>query len=60
MNDFSKMVEIQPIPNKESKTISNWFINEVVKCFGVPQVVRTDRGTEFGKHFHSLLNDLNI
>ena len=60
VDDFSKMVEIQPIPNKESKTISSWFMNEIVKRYGVPLKIRTDRGTEFGKYFHKLLEDLNI
>ena len=25
IDDFSKYVEIQAVPNKESKTIANWF-----------------------------------
>ena len=60
IDDFSKYVELQPIPNKESITIRDWFLNEIIKRYGKPKQIRTDRGIEFGQHFANLLNDLDI
>ena len=53
-------MDIHPIPNKESKTIAEWFLSVIVKRYGVPQKVRTDQGGEFGGAFHKLLHDLGI
>ena len=60
IDDFSKHVELIPIKNRESKTLKNWFLNEIIKRYGCPKIVRTDRGNEFGADFTNLLKDLNI
>lgn len=44
---FSKWIEAVPLSTKASSTVADVFHREIVCRFGLPAVVRSDRGTEF-------------
>ena len=44
---FSKWVEIGPITNRQSSTVTRWFHSEITNRYGSPAAVRCDRGKEF-------------
>lgn len=48
---FSKFIVMNSLPNKESLTLAEWLYDRVICEYGVPLVVRSDRGTEFKGHF---------
>lgn len=45
--DLTKFVEGYPLPNKESKTVAEAFVNNFILRYGIPAEVLTDQGTEF-------------
>lgn len=57
---FSKWVEAWPTPDLRSETIVRLFHSNVVCRFGVPRVVRTDRGTEYAGEFKLYLRRLGV
>jgi transposase InsO family protein len=57
---FSKWIEAQPLPDKSSHTIMQWFHFRIVCQFGVPWGVRVDQGTEFKGRFQEYCEYLGI
>lgn len=52
---FSKYVVLIALRNKESQTIANVFYDKWICLFGCPDLIVTDRGTEFN---NALLKEL--
>lgn len=50
VDPFTKWVEASPI-SKDSHNTANWFHKEIICRYGVPTVVRSDRGTEYSGEF---------
>jgi Integrase core domain len=53
IDPFSKWIEGGVVPNLKADTITTWFHDNVVCRYGVPQWVRTDRGSEFKADFEA-------
>ena len=51
IDPFSKWVESGLLPELNSLETANWFHNKVVCRYGLPAIVRTDRGTEYAGQF---------
>ena len=60
VDPFSKWVEAGELPDRRSATIAAWVHREIVCRYGVPALIRTDRGTEFAGEFAKYLSDLGI
>lgn len=56
----SKWVEAIPVSNKSSLTMAKMFHEHIVCRFGVPGIVRVDRGTEYRGDFASYLKSIGI
>lgn len=52
---FSKHVILGCIPDRKSLTLAEWFYREVINRRGVPMMVRSDNGAEWGMDFMALL-----
>ena len=49
------------IPDKKAQTVRDTIVNSWIACFGVPQVILTDKGKEFrNKLIFATFNQLNI
>ena len=57
---FSKWVEAEVLANRRSSTVARWVHSEVVCRFGTPQVIRSDRRTEFWGVFARYLADMGV
>ena len=58
---FSKFIVVEPIPDQKSTTIADVFINRFISCFGPPENLVTDQGTNFmSEIFSNTLKTLNI
>ncbi|GBM96315.1 Transposon Tf2-9 polyprotein [Araneus ventricosus] len=56
---FTRWVEAVPMVDQAATTIAQAFLQEWVSHFGGPEVITTDRGTNFQSHlFHNLANFL--
>ncbi|GBN94563.1 Transposon Ty3-I Gag-Pol polyprotein [Araneus ventricosus] len=56
---FTRWVEAVPMVDQAATTIAQAFLQEWVSRFGVPEVITTDRGTNFQSNlFHNLANML--
>lgn len=56
LDHFSKFVFLKPLKKLISKPILEYLRNDVFSCFGVPEVVLTDNGSQFkSKDFESFL-----
>ncbi|GBN02360.1 Retrovirus-related Pol polyprotein from transposon 412 [Araneus ventricosus] len=54
---FTRWVEAVPMVDQAATTITQAFLQEWVSRFGVPEVIITDRGTNFQSNlFHNLAN----
>lgn len=45
--ELTKFIEAYPIRNKETVTVARAFVQNFVLRFGIPEIIATDRGTEF-------------
>ena len=52
---WSRQPEVRPIADKQAETIKQFFMWEIEARYGLPEVVLTDNGTEFGGAFHAYL-----
>ena len=57
---FSKWVVLDPLPNRKSKTLAEWFELEILYKRGLPLLVRTDNGSEWAKDFVKLCKEYHI
>ena len=57
---FSKCVEAGILPDSKSSTVTRWVHAELVCRYGSPQVVRTDRGSEFKVAFAKYMREMGI
>ena len=55
VDPFTKWVECAPIPHLNSHEVAVWFHIYIVCRFGLPALVRTDRGTEYRGEFDEYL-----
>ena len=53
---FSKFVILGALPDRQSKTLAEWFDREVIKRRGVLVLVYSDNGSEWAKDFLELLH----
>lgn len=60
VDSFTKFVEASPIANKASLTTARWLYQSIVCRYGIPRLVRCDRGKEFEGNFKRLCHDLGI
>ena len=61
VDHFTKHVETYALHNQEAITVARVFINEFVACYGVPYIIHTDQGTNFGSIlFKEICKILNI
>ena len=44
---FSKWIELVPLRSKSSQEVANALYNHIFSRFGLPYVIRSDRGREF-------------
>jgi transposase InsO family protein len=56
----SKWVEAWPTHNIKSSTIRALFHSNITTRYGVPLVVRSDKGKEFMGHFDKYLRELGV
>jgi hypothetical protein len=49
---WSRQPEVKPIADKQAEAIKRFFVWEIEARYGLPEVVLTDNGTEFGGVFH--------
>ena len=54
VDPFSKWVEAGELPDHRSATIAAWVHREIVCRYGVPALIRTDRGTEFAGNLQNI------
>jgi hypothetical protein len=59
VDPFTKWVEAAPI-HKDSYNTASWFHREVVCRYGVPTIVRSDRGTEYSGEFDLYLKGQGV
>ena len=45
--ELSKFVQAIPLKNKETVSIANAFVRHFILIYGIPEIIATDRGTEF-------------
>ena len=57
---MSKNIEAEAVPNKSSKTTSEFFYKDIVCRHGTPVDVVTDQGGEFQGEFQALLDKCGI
>ena len=57
---MSKNIEAEAVPNKSSKTTSEFFYRDIVCRHGTPVEVVTDQGGEFQGEFQALLDKCGI
>ena len=50
IDQFSRWLEMVPLPNQEAETIARAFFESYVVRFGVPFMVHTDQGRNFESH----------
>lgn len=55
MDPFTKWIEAGTVPTKNAFETAIWFHREVVCRYGLPSVVRSDRGTEYSGVFDGYL-----
>ena len=55
VDGFSKWVEVVALKDRASLTVARGFLSGVISRYGVPVVVRSDKGNEFRGHFDDLL-----
>ena len=55
VDTFTKWVEARTVPMKKSTEMAIWFHSEVVCRYGIPAIVRSDRGTEYSGAFDTYL-----
>ena len=55
IDPFSRWIEIGAIPNLNSHEVAQWFHNEIVCRYGLPLIVRSDKGSEYKGEFDSYL-----
>lgn len=60
VDPFTKWVEAGTVPNKNSFETAAWFHKEIVCRYGLPSVVRSDRGTEYAGMFDGYLKGQGI
>ena len=60
MGCFSKHVTLGCISDRKSSTLAEWFEAEVIQRRGVPIMVQSDNGSEWGRNFMDLLHMYNI
>lgn len=51
IDPYTKWAEAGPVPHLNAHEVAVWFHKEVVCRYGVPAVVRTDRGSEYRGRF---------
>ena len=56
----TKWAEVGTIPVLDSHHTAQWFHANVVCRYGVPQLVRSDQGTEYQGDFHNYLLSLGV
>jgi hypothetical protein len=60
VDKFTKWVEAKPLAKISSKQAMD-FIQDIIFCFGVPNSIITDNGTQFtGEKFLDFCDDNNI
>jgi hypothetical protein len=60
VDKFTKWVEAKPLAKISSKQAMD-FIHDIIFCFGVPNSIITDNGTQFtGEKFLDFCDDNNI
>ena len=55
VDSFSKFLEIGPLKGKSSKDVTKWFESTIINRYGKPEIIRTDRETEFLGEFEVLI-----
>ena len=55
IDPFSRWIEIGAIPNLNSHEVAQWFHNEIVCRYGLPLIVRSDKGSKYKGEFDSYL-----
>lgn len=60
VDPFTRWVEVGRVPNLDSHQTALWFHEQIVCRYGVPVVVRSDRGTEYRGEFDAYLRRQGI
>lgn len=60
VDHFTKFVELDCLGDRNSFTVAQWFMEQIVARYGCPMVMRTDHGMEFQGEFRKLLGELRI
>ena len=57
---YSKWCKLGPLHKKDSCTVAEWFLNDILTCYGKCALVHTDKGIKFWGLFHDLLKSYGI
>ena len=55
IDPFSRWIEIGALPSLNSHEVAKWFHNEIVCRYGLPLIVRSDKGSECKGEFDAYL-----
>ncbi|KAH9636145.1 hypothetical protein HF086_007097 [Spodoptera exigua] len=59
--ELTKYIEAYPMKTKSTKEVAEKFVNNFILRFGIPEIIATDRGTEFiSTTFQEVCNLLHI
>ena len=61
VDHFTKWIEAHALKNKDAQSIVNFIYEDVICCHRTPNIISTDRGTEFiNELFKTLTNEFKI
>ena len=60
INPTTRWVELGSVPHLTSHEVALWFHSEIVCRYGLPMVVRTDKGSEYKGEFDMYMRRLGV
>jgi hypothetical protein len=57
---FSKLVQTVALPSQTAEVISRVFVERWVAVYGIPEVILTDNGSNFGSRFFKIVTNILV